>query len=358
MYKEVYKVEGVQHLFEVNNENLFLFKSDNNLLSLNIRSKKENWRIASEYIDKMGFFKEYLFYNTGFSSQLISMNDGATYQKLNYKVAASFTDTGHLLGIEKNENQRMLLFTDALLNRDLWKRPLKPGGRLSIYKNILFNSQYLNDHVLNAYSLETGDHLWSFNTAPYAKWMESGAAKEGMIVGIIGVYDNTIWLALSSGSIIGLDIFDGQLKTTIGAAETEFPSHIQPEEGGRIPWGDYVQLDQDKGQLLGLGGKYFITIDLKNPIRKYIDVSKTMDAHSLQANYNQYTFPMDSDHIYFCDSQQGKIGIFDKTQAKVVWSHTLDIDKSGIAQIMNMKYVNNLWLILDRNNVLHVFDPG
>jgi hypothetical protein len=119
-----------------------------------------------------------------------------------------------------------------------------------------------------------------------------------------------------------------------------------------------MQLDENKGEIIGLRDKYFFIIDLKelNPTRKYINVGGSMDAFNITSSYRNQTFPYDKQFIYFCDDRQGKIGVFDRDKKEVVWSYKLEMEKDGVAQILEMKYSNNRLYVLDRNNTLHIFE--
>ena len=74
------------------------------------------------------------------------------------------------------------------------------------------------------------------------------------------------------------------------------------------------------------------------------------------AFFISYPFPFDQHHIYFCDDQQGKIGLFDRAKKEVVWSKELEMEHDGIAQILEVEYADNKWYVLDRNDTLHVFE--
>ena len=81
-----------------------------------------------------------------------------------------------------------------------------------------------------------------------------------------------------------------------------------------------------------------------------------MTAHKINSNYRNYSFPIDEQFIYFCDDRQGKIGVFDRDKKEVVWSYELDMERDGIAQILEMKYADNRWYVLDRSDTLHIFE--
>jgi len=81
-----------------------------------------------------------------------------------------------------------------------------------------------------------------------------------------------------------------------------------------------------------------------------------MKDHNINSSYRNYDFPAEGNYIYFCDDRQGMIGVFDRKKQEVVWNYELEMKKDGISQILDMRYVNNRWYVLDRNDTLHIFE--
>lgn len=203
-----------------------------------------------------------------------------------------------------------------------------------------------------------GQAIWKFHAT--GKYFDSRRMEqETVLKNIIGLYNGILWISLSSGELIGLDQSTGILKHNIGFKESLIPSFpYEIKEGDYLPFGDKIQLDNIKGEIIGLRGNHFSNVDLKQatPKREYFDISQSMKIHKIQADYRNPTFPIDEDFIYFCDDRQGKIGVFDRKRQEVVWSYELEIEKIGIAQILEMKYANNRWYVLDRNDTLHILE--
>lgn len=176
---------------------------------------------------------------------------------------------------------------------------------------------------------------------------------------VIGSYHDSLWLSLNSGRVIAISLDKGSLEHQIGFRESDLPQFpFEVKEGDYLPFGELMQLDEDKGEIIGLRDKYFMKVDLNQsePRRKYIDVGQSMAAHKISSSYRNYSFPIDEQFIYFCDDRQGKIGVFDREKKEVIWSYELDMERDGIAQILEMKYANNRWYVLDRNDTLHIFE--
>lgn len=150
--------------------------------------------------------------------------------------------------------------------------------------------------------------------------------------------------------MIGLDERTGELVKKIGIETTNKEQEFK--------FGGAMQIDTNTGLLIGLWSKYYIEVNLNDaslPV-KYTDLSESLESASISISYRSHTFPYDSKSIYFCDDRQGKIGIFDRDKKEVVWSYELDMERDGIAQILEMKCVDNRWYVLDRNDTLHVFE--
>lgn len=211
---------------------------------------------------------------------------------------------------------------------------------------------------INAKAFNSNNILWSFDDL--SKYSNSYNDHLGeQVKNFLGVYNLEFWFALSSGKLLGLNVERGSLKHQIGFKESDLQQlPFEVNEGDYLPFGELMQLDEVKGEIIGLRDKYFMKVDLSQPepSRKYIDVGQSMAAHDISSSYRNYAFPTDEEFIYFCDDRQGKIGIFDRSEIEVLWSHKLDMEYDGIAQILEMKYSDNRWYVLDRNDTLHIFE--
>lgn len=195
---------------------------------------------------------------------------------------------------------------------------------------------------IEAVSLPDGKLLWVFNASQ--KYQHSGQDQPEEVSHFLGTYELELWFVLSSGKLIALSAETGELI-----------HELNEREQGEM----YTPLVQfDKNQIIGLRGKCYLNIDLKNekPQRVYTDVSLSMTAHTIESSYRNQLFPYDDDFIYFCDDRQGKIGAFDRKGLKVVWSYQLETEHEGIAQILEMKYAKDHWYVLDRHHILHIFE--
>ncbi|WP_353485403.1 hypothetical protein [Haliscomenobacter sp.] len=211
--------------------------------------------------------------------------------------------------------------------------------------------------VISAYHYPDLRDLWTY--APkgfYYNMLKHTLVEEVRF--ILGIRNSFLWVSLSSGNIVGLDVLSGVYCKNIGHNEVSKDIFPYLKEGDSVPHGDKMQLDVTSGELITLRNKYYIYANLNDlePWLDYIDVSDSMGKHQLESSYRNNVFPIDENYIYFCDDRRGKIGVFDRHKREVVWSYELEMERSGIAQILEMKYANDRWYILDRNDTLHVFE--
>ncbi len=202
--------------------------------------------------------------------------------------------------------------------------------------------------TLASINLEGKKH-WNYSIS--GKYVDiQGDEKQTIYMGSLGLHNGVLWIWLSSGELIGLDKSTGELVKKIGQETTNSKQEFK--------FGGAMQIDTDTSSLIGLWSKYFIEVNLNDPNLsvKYTDLTESLESNSMSISYRSHTFPYDSKSIYFCDDRQGQIGVFDRDKKEVLWSYRLDIKKDGITQILEMKYADNRWYVLDRNNNLHIFE--
>ncbi len=234
---------------------------------------------------------------------------------------------------------------------DINNRSFEPVNReiqVSIDGGELMLNIDKESETLASIDLEGKEH-WSFSVS--GKYVDiRGDEKQTTYMGALGTYNGILWVWLSSGELIGLDEKTGELVKKIGLETSNDTQEFK--------FGGAMQIDANTALLIGLWSKYYIEVDLNDvslPV-KYTDLSESLESASMSISYRSHTFPFDSKSIYFCDDRQGKIGVFDRDKKEVIWSYELDMERDGIAQILEMKYANNRWYVLDRNDTLHIFE--
>lgn len=202
--------------------------------------------------------------------------------------------------------------------------------------------------TLTSVNLE-GKELWSFSVSGKHTDIR-GDGHSTTYMGTLGTYNGILWVWLSSGGLIGLDEKTG-----------EFVKNIRLEtsnDNQEFKFGGAMQIDANTASLIGLWSKYYIEVNLNDPSLpiKYTDLTESLECASISVSYRSHAFPYDAQFVYFCDDRQGKIGVFGREKKEVIWSYELDMKRDGIAQILEMKYANNRWYVLDRNDTLHIFE--
>ena len=360
MFAKKHEIEGVNHNFILRNEAIYVLLKNGELLKYNVERKENVW-VSSiiENATKIGFLNEVVFSNTGFETKIITPSSGSIISQFAFKVVSPLQTTGSFLAASRENGKKLI----KLINKDfvsLWEKEIKLGKTVHIDNDTLINTKYLNDQVIIGYDLESFEELWNVDIAEYGQFKDiRQELQDGLITHVLGTFGDTVWFGVSSGSLMGVNIKTGELKHQLGFKDNDFPKFpFEVKEGDYLPFGELMQLDEDKAEIIGLRDKYFIKVNLgqSEPRRKYIDVGQSMTAHKISSNYRNYSFPIDEQFIYFCDDRQGKIGVFDREKQEVTWSYELEIQKGGIAQILEMKYSNNRWFVLDRNDILHIFE--
>jgi len=229
-------------------------------------------------------------------------------------------------------------------------------GKILIKEGIIV--QYGKSDLISCCSLAKNTKLWETRiTESYNNIL--GEIKKDGVFQFIGCYKENLWFSLFSGNLMAFHANLGIRSYFIGFSESELPAFpFSVKIGDYLPYGELIQLDESKGELIGLRSKYFVHVDLNQSKlkREFVDIGKSMSYHDMESSYRNSYFPIDENYIYFCDDRRGKISIFDRCKCEVVWSYELEMERSGIAQILEMKYANDHWYVLDRNDTLHVFE--
>jgi outer membrane protein assembly factor BamB len=216
-----------------------------------------------------------------------------------------------------------------------------------------------NKHELVAIDDRNGTLLWKFIVPQTYEWKNDlGDTKQVDIRRIIGTYNNVLWLTLSSGRLLGVNISTGQLLYNItGPAVT--PAGYTPRENNAYVWfGEYSQLDNDKGILFGFRDRYYWEIDVANPVEKFIlyDVKNTAGRHQLVSGGPVYEYSWSGNKIYFWEgSTNNKFGVFDRALREITWSGEIKEAKGLFPAVRNVLYADGQLYVLDGNNVLIVY---
>ena len=347
-FKIIKKYNSVKS-FDTYGDRLFYLTSDMkipNIPSIDLT------KIGTKYPGAIFIIGTFLIWQDGRGKSLIYDLDTSSLIFRNENENAKYTfrrlDLMHknLIVVNRRINgQKELCFFD-INNRSF--EPVNREIQVSIDGGELMLNIDKKSENIASINLE-GKEYWSFSVS--GKYVDiRGDEKKTIYMGTLGTYNGTLWVWLSSGELIGLDKKTGEFVKKIGLETSN--------DNQEFKFGGAMQIDPNTALLIGLWNKYYIEVDLNDaslPV-KYTDLSESLESASMSISYRAHTFPYDSKSIYFCDDRQGKIGVFDRDKKEVVWSYELDMERDGIAQILEMKYVDNRWYLLDRNDTLHIFE--
>lgn len=261
--------------------------------------------------------------------------------------------------LKKNNNKKSTLVWDSRNQQELGEFDFYPGKISFIYGDFYFNSVFRQNHLLNCYSLSDFSLYWSLNVSEYAKWTErllGEVPKQGVINSIVGVHENKMWLGLTNGNMICIEMATGAITDEV-VVSSESRKRLGLESDSFIPFGYQQQLDKKSNEIIGLRDFSFMQTDLSHRpyVRNYFSIEEECLTKNIKPEYRNLVYPIWDKYILFCDGQEGKIGLFDRESHSIPWTKSLGIKNEGITQILEMEFFNNFWYIIDRYHTLHIY---
>ena len=176
---------------------------------------------------------------------------------------------------------------------------------------------------------------------------------EPSVYKIIGEYLNIVWLVLSSGRLLGLDVITGKEIYNM-IYPVNIPDELSADKGNEINIYNFkTEIDVENGQLFGLMHKYYWEIDLDNPMETFIyyDISESIKKYGLYPDRSALICKRNI--IYFYQGGENNlIGLFDKNKRQIV--HSFAIPNAN--WFTKIEYVSNKLYVLDGKNTLYVFE--
>lgn len=236
--------------------------------------------------------------------------------------------------------------------------PYRCGNKKLVAGKYLLSNIYLSDKEIICLDTERKDPvMWkrAFDEKYRAEIKISLIETkiiEPAIFEFIGVYNNLLWLVLKTGHILALDVETGKEVHSL-----LYPSNTNIQLAGQqvnyVFQTKYSRLDSKNGKIVGFYRFYYWEIDLNNdPNANFIVYSWESDSkeHNIvhQSSHGCY---WEGDYIYFYQAERDKkIGIFSRSQRKLVWSGIVEELQSSIAKIA---YYDGNILIHDNAQNLH-----
>ncbi|WP_428654252.1 hypothetical protein [Runella sp.] len=214
--------------------------------------------------------------------------------------------------------------------------------------------------VLVSYSLTDFSPLWQYELPESLyDWADRfGTNYKAEIERIIGVYEDILWVALSSGRLLGLSVGNGKTLYDLAAPanfEEYFPN--SPLQFGA----NHSQLDGQIGKLFGLRLNYYWEINLSNPTNEYIlyDITETLKEKQLTAKHIEYS-TWQGDEIVFYEwsfaQDPSYAGIFNRQTRQITWT-SRELGEEGVFKgIHKIEYHQNRLYVLDRAGTLRIFE--
>lgn len=208
-----------------------------------------------------------------------------------------------------------------------------------------------------------GRTLWEYSLSSQYNWSTKGSGekippRQATTTQIIGVYEDTLWLAVNSDNVVllGLDLQSGREKYRINEPEHYPAGWSQEEKKQRKPFGNGTQIDVEKGVLFGGFNHYYGEVNLKGPVPAYqiFDFQESSEQHQLRMN--QFG-AWEGGHIYFWEGvSNNRFGIFSREKKAVVWSGLIEEAENTMPAIRKVDYSHGKLYVLDHHYTLHIFE--
>jgi outer membrane protein assembly factor BamB len=212
---------------------------------------------------------------------------------------------------------------------------------------------------------ETGEIKWTRSFSgiyDYIQQFPSPHTIKSTVTRFICETDGVLWIALSSGRLVGLNKNSGEEVYNI-SNPANFPAGYQlRKEDEYLHYGLYMNFDKNSDMLFGLRGKYYFEIGLNDPVHNYSIYDIKQELHT--AGFEEINFSGDGyqqawhkNEIYFGqqDRKGPTIGIFERESKHIAWVSGLPASNSYIPNIRKIGYAGNKLYALDGNQVLHIY---
>lgn len=159
----------------------------------------------------------------------------------------------------------------------------------------------------------TGKVVWEFEVKTLGgtnQLLEKGEVKIG-VKKLLGVHDETIWLALNIDMIIGIDAVSGRVKRLLG--QDRFTE-------GRVKV-EATQILHQEEKMIGCYGADYWEIDLKSGVVSVFDLREEFKTHEIVNG--RLSFAYDSEYVFFVDHYRSKVAALNRRSKRVDWLYKL-----------------------------------
>lgn len=254
-------------------------------------------------------------------------------------------------------------------------------GIYSLSENrILFeSSEYLGQYIFEdtiygnfqqiifCRDITTGKKLWEFDLSikqDYTSASKTDTKPQKVeLRKILGVYHNLVWMILSNGYLLGIEIFTGLEQHYLGAAANNTQENSYVEKYNHAYLFQGYKLDVEKGKIILVNDTHYFEVDLntETPKKIWADLTSEMNKYGLRCQMPGVSndFQFDDKYFYFFDGMKAKLGVLNRTNLKIVWTYQMDIqteDSFVLALLRDLKISTNKLYVHDRNHTLHIFE--
>ncbi|MBX2927883.1 MAG: PQQ-binding-like beta-propeller repeat protein [Saprospiraceae bacterium] len=157
-----------------------------------------------------------------------------------------------------------------------------------------------NSSIFGRYSADTGALLWHFDVSEPGRWREwepDGPERAGEVRKFLGVWQGRLYVAVSNGLIIELDVESGQLLRSW----QQLPDGLTlpPSGWNKLHGVELAFLDVVAGEIACVTHQYYWRIDLESGALHFHDLREHFSAAQLQVSPPAGDLAFDAEHIYF-----------------------------------------------------------
>jgi len=183
------------------------------------------------------------------------------------------------------------------------------------------------------------NELWHFDvTEPgrYREWYPEGPERPGVVTKFLGVWQRRLYVAVSNGLIIELELESGRLLRSW----QQLPDGITlpPSGWDKLHGLELAFLDAAAGEIACVTHQYYWHIDLESGALHFHDLREHFSAAQLQVSPPAGDPAFDAEHIYFAsefhqyDGQSGanvyQLAALHRRSARIVWQQQVELPQS------------------------------
>lgn len=241
------------------------------------------------------------------------------------------------------EESGKLRLVNVLTSQVKWEISFKVGKHIASIKNFLCVTVGRKNNELTCIERDNGKVAWNYKLIDNLS-NEGGKTKFQAIVGFIGT---ELWLALSNGQVLVLDVTTGRKICLLGSAEPK--AGVNPDA---FPV-NRLKLDLPSGKVIGAVHHYLWVIDVETKEWQFHDLRAVLAENKIEFNKD---FVVDEDHIYFIDNYHDKVGALNRKTLQLEGEYAFAAEAGQPVSPMDIQQDDSRLFVLDTKNTLHIFE--